>query len=79
VNGHLGLIKSRGHLRDRTRLPVEPCTIPKYLQDSTVKQFCSPNDEFGNCIFTRCAPHMLDYIDDEVNVPSLSLEPPDDH
>jgi hypothetical protein len=32
-----------------------------------VKQFCSSNDEFANCIFTLCTQLMFDSIADEVN------------
>jgi hypothetical protein len=47
VDGWLDLIEFGEHLRKGTGLPVEPQMIPKYLGDSPVKQFCSPNGEFA--------------------------------
>jgi hypothetical protein len=47
VDGQLDLIEFREHFRKGTGLPVEPQMIPKYLGDSQVKRFCSPNGEFA--------------------------------
>jgi hypothetical protein len=49
-------------LKGKNRIAGEPRMIPKYLEDSRVKQFCSPNGEFA-----------ISYSRDELEVCSTTL------